>query len=126
MNKLLCVACQNIALLKHCCLCMCVLFQARGTKPLKAVKMSNMWMCACNCVMACIQPDWSGNIVVCHGGAAAAATVDCGKTCWFRRGKKEKVFWGRRERKLKSNFLFPQQHPEKGYTCHKQPESLFS
>lgn len=42
--------------------------------------------------MACVQPDWSGNIVACNSGAAAAA-VDCGKTCWFG-GKKWKACRG--------------------------------
>lgn len=53
--------------------------------PLKAVRVTSVWMC-CDCVMACVQPDWSGNIVVSHSGAAAA--THCGKTCWF--GKKNK------------------------------------
>lgn len=42
-----------------------------------------LWLC-----QASIQPDWSGNIVACHSEAAAA--VDCGKTCWFGKGKRGK------------------------------------
>lgn len=67
--------------------------------PLKAaVKVTtSMWMC-CDCVVACVQSNWSGNIVACHGGAAAAA-VDCGKTCWFGEKKiKGKACGGLAER----------------------------
>lgn len=69
----------------------------------------SMWM-RCDCVIACLQPDWSGNIVACHDAAA----VDGGKTCWFRietGGKRRERKW--LMGKIKSNFLFLQQPPEK-------------
>lgn len=45
--------------------------------------------------MACVQPDWSGNIVARHDGAAASA--DCGKTCWFGKNKGKHVGGGQGE-----------------------------
>lgn len=77
-------------------------------------------MCPCDCVMVCVQPDWSGNIVACHGGAAAASALDCGKTCWFRRERKKRKYGGGAgSGKIKSNFLFPQRCPRKGgHTQH--------
>lgn len=55
--------------------------KSRAAGPLKAaVKVTSMWLC-CDCVTACVWPNWSGNTVACHAGAPAA--VDCGKTCRF-------------------------------------------
>lgn len=61
-----------------------------------------------------LQPNWSGNIVACVGGAASAAVAaDCGGTCWFTRDKQKELGWVGGKRKIKHDFLFSQQqHPD--------------
>lgn len=86
--------------------CVCVCVEPHGLRP-PTVKVDE-------CVTARVQPNWSGNIVACVGGAASAAVAAaCGGTCWFTRDKQTERGWVGGKRKMKHDFLFSQQqHPD--------------
>lgn len=86
--------------------CVTVCVEPHGLRP-PTVKVDE-------CVTARVQPNWSGNIVACVGGAASAAVAaDCGGTCWFTRDKQRDWGWVGGKRKMKHDFLFSQQqHPD--------------
>lgn len=107
-------------------LCVFVYTICQSAWPLRRQRKLPACGICCDCVMACVcvRSDWSGSIVACHGGNSSGSNGLWQNLLVWK--KIESSVKGSRVRKwpirkMKSNFLFPQQPPGKqeGHTHDK-------